>query len=71
MSGPQGGEGKMPMVTDQPCRPMNFSAFLTMAIPAGVAMSGGVLAAVWKPPHQIRSLIQHFAAGVILAALAL
>ena len=41
-----------------------------MAIPAGVAVTGGALAALWKPPHQVRSLIQHFAAGVILAALA-
>lgn len=49
---------------------MNTSAFLVMAVPAGVAVSGGVLAAVWKPSHQIRSLIQHFAAGLILAALA-
>ncbi len=41
-----------------------------MAIPAAVAVSGGALAAVWKPSHAVRSLIQHFAAGVILAALA-
>ena len=39
---------------------MNSSAFLIMAIPAGVAVSGGVLAAVWKPSHQVRSLIQPF-----------
>jgi zinc transporter, ZIP family len=49
---------------------MNSHALFTMAIPAGVAVSGGVLAALWKPSHQVRSLIQHFAAGVILAALA-
>jgi len=41
-----------------------------MAIPAVVAMGGGVLAALWSPGHQTRSLIQHFAAGVVLAALA-
>jgi len=41
-----------------------------MTIPATVALAGGVLAAVWKPDHQTRSLIQHFAAGVVLAALA-
>ena len=49
---------------------MNTHAFLVMAIPAGVAVSGGALAALWKPSHAVRSLIQHFAAGVILAALA-
>lgn len=49
---------------------MNTPALLTMAIPAAVAVAGGALAAVWKPSHQVRSLIQHFAAGVILAALA-
>ena len=49
---------------------MNSNASLIMAIPAGVAVSGGAPAALWKPSHQVRSLIQHFAAGVILAALA-
>lgn len=41
-----------------------------MSIPALVALFGGVLASVWKPDHHMRSLIQHFAAGVVLAALA-
>ncbi len=41
-----------------------------MSIPALVALGGGILASVWKPDHQMRSLIQHFAAGVVLAALA-
>jgi ZIP family zinc transporter len=41
-----------------------------MAIPALVCLGGGLLAAVWSPSHQMRSLIQHFAAGVVLAALA-
>jgi len=41
-----------------------------MAIPALVALGGGVLAAFWTPGHQTRSLIQHFAAGVVLAVLA-
>lgn len=41
-----------------------------MLIPAVVALCGGILAACWKPTHQQRSLIQHFAAGVVLAALA-
>lgn len=41
-----------------------------MAIPAVVATLGGVLAALWSPSHASRSMIQHFAAGVVLAALA-
>jgi ZIP family zinc transporter len=49
---------------------MNTHDILIMAIPAVVALLGGVLAAVWTPNHQARSLIQHFAAGVVLAALA-
>lgn len=49
---------------------MDTQNLLIMAIPALVALSGGVLAALWNPGHQTRSLIQHFAAGVVLAALA-
>jgi zinc transporter, ZIP family len=49
---------------------MDTQALLIMAIPAVVALTGGVMAAVWSPSHQARSLIQHFAAGVVLAALA-
>lgn len=49
---------------------MTTHDFLIMTIPALVALSGGVMAAVWTPNHQTRSLIQHFAAGVVLAALA-
>ena len=41
-----------------------------MAIPAGIALFGGIMASFWKPSHAARSLIQHFAAGVVLAALA-
>jgi ZIP family zinc transporter len=41
-----------------------------MSIPALVALFGGILASVWSPSRQMRSLIQHFAAGVVLAALA-
>ena len=41
-----------------------------MLVPALVALLGGILASVWKPSHNTRSLIQHFAAGVVLAALA-
>lgn len=47
-----------------------MNSTMIMAVPAVVALAGGVLAAVWKPGHQMRSLIQHFAAGVVLAALA-
>ncbi len=43
---------------------------MIMAIPALIALGGGILASVWSPSHQTRSLIQHFAAGVVLAALA-
>jgi ZIP family zinc transporter len=49
---------------------MNVHAALIMGIPALVALGGGMLASVWKPSHDTRSLIQHFAAGVVLAALA-
>lgn len=44
--------------------------YLIMLIPALVAIAGGVLAMIWNPSRQTRSLIQHFAAGVVLAALA-
>jgi ZIP family zinc transporter len=49
---------------------MDTHELLIMAIPAAVALGGGVLASLWSPGHQTRSLIQHFAAGVVLAALA-
>ena len=49
---------------------MTSRELLLMAIPACVALAGGVLAALWHPSHRARSLIQHFAAGVVLAALA-
>lgn len=48
---------------------MNVHQFLLMGIPAGVSLVGGILAAVWHPGRRARSLIQHFAAGVVLAAL--
>lgn len=44
--------------------------FLIMTIPATVTLAGGVLATSWHPSHKARSLIQHFASGVVLAALA-
>ena len=46
------------------------SEYLIMLIPALMAVAGGFLSLVWHPSHQMRSLIQHFAAGVVLAALA-
>ena len=49
---------------------MEHQNLLIMAIPAAIALFGGFLASVWRPSHQVRSLIQHFAAGVVLAALA-
>ncbi len=49
---------------------MDTHNFLIMAIPAVVALGGGILASAWNPGQQARSLIQHFAAGVVLAALA-
>jgi ZIP family zinc transporter len=49
---------------------MNTHQILIMGIPALIALCGGVLAAFWTPSHTTRSLIQHFAAGVVLAALA-
>lgn len=44
--------------------------YLMMLIPAVVAITGGFLAMVWNPDVYKRSLIQHFTAGVVLAALA-
>jgi ZIP family zinc transporter len=49
---------------------VNRHDLLLMAVPAVVALAGGVLAALWHPSHAARRLIQHFAAGVVLAALA-
>ncbi len=49
---------------------MNTHDFLIMATPALAALGGGILASAWNPNQQMRSLIQHFAAGVVLAALA-
>ena len=49
---------------------MEKSALLFMSFPAFIALSGGILALFWFPTREMRSLIQHFAAGVVLAALA-
>jgi ZIP family zinc transporter len=49
---------------------MTSSTLQFMSIPAIVALGGGVLAVLWHPSREARSLVQHFAAGVVLAALA-
>lgn len=41
-----------------------------LVIPAGVALASGILATFWRPGPYVRSLLQHFAAGVVTAALA-
>ncbi|MBK8453954.1 MAG: zinc permease [Thiofilum sp.] len=47
-----------------------MNPFYFMLVPALVALGGGILALIWHPSREMRSLIQHFAAGVVLAALA-
>lgn len=37
-------------------------------IPALAVISGGVIAVFWKPSATVRSLVQHFAAGLVFAA---
>lgn len=49
---------------------MTLHDFYIMLIPAAVSVLGGILAALWHPSRRARSQIQHFAAGVVLAALA-
>ena len=49
---------------------INTHDLVLMAFPACIALLGGIMASVWRPSHTTRSLIQHFAAGVVLAALA-
>lgn len=39
-------------------------------IPALAVLTGGIIAAFWKPGTTIRSLVQHFAAGLVFAAVA-
>jgi zinc transporter, ZIP family len=39
-------------------------------IPAGVALFGGIVAAVRSPSPRLRTIIQHFAAGIVAAAAA-
>jgi len=45
------------------------SATLYATIPAATVMSGGAFAAKWPPSPRFASYVQHFAAGVVLAAL--
>jgi ZIP family zinc transporter len=47
-----------------------MSPIAIMLIPAIVVALSGVLTLIWHPSHQARSLIQHFAAGVVIAVLA-
>jgi ZIP family zinc transporter len=46
---------------------MNFSYWL--ALPAVVILLGGLLTFFWHPGRTVTSLVQHLAAGIILAAL--
>ncbi len=39
-------------------------------IPAGVALAGAIVAAFRSPSPRIRTMIQHFAAGIVAAAAA-
>ncbi|CAN5815492.1 membrane protein [soil metagenome] len=47
---------------------MLLQAFLYTLIPLFAALASGVLAFYWTPGPEARSYIQHFAAGVVLAA---
>lgn len=44
-------------------------ALLFTAAPVGAAVAGGVIAIIWPPRPNIRSYIQHLAAGVVFSAL--
>ena len=48
---------------------MTFVAYIGAATAAGIG--GGILAAWWTPNRWVTSYIQHFAAGVVIAAVAL
>ncbi len=49
---------------------MTPTTHFLMASPAVVDLGGSILAMFWHLGREARSLIQHFAAGVVLAALA-
>jgi zinc transporter, ZIP family len=46
-----------------------FLPYVAAAVASGVG--GGVLATVWRPSRWVTSYVQHFAAGVVIAAVAL
>jgi len=45
------------------------STYFWLIFPAVVMLSGGILTTFWHPQKTLISLVQHFAAGIILAAL--
>ena len=47
---------------------MLLQVFLFTLIPLSAAVASGILASYWTPGPEARSYIQHFAAGVVLAA---
>ena len=48
-----------------------WQVLLYSLIPVAASGVGGVIAALWPPSRLVRSILQHFAAGVVLAAAAL
>ena len=47
------------------------TTYLWLALPAVVMMLGGLLTAVWHPSRALITQVQHLAAGIILAAVAI
>ncbi|MFG1428093.1 ZIP family metal transporter [Roseixanthobacter glucoisosaccharinicivorans] len=45
-----------------------LNAVLLTLIPAGAVIAGALLGFVWRPGATIRSAVQHFTAGVVMAA---
>ena len=45
------------------------STYIWLALPAVVMMLGGILTAFWHPSKTLIALVQHLAAGIILAAI--
>ncbi len=48
----------------------NLQQLLYLTIPIAVIFTGGIVAVFWRPSNKIRSLLQHFSAGVIIVAIA-
>lgn len=46
-----------------------INTYVWLAMPAAVMLLGGVLTTFWHPAKHLISLVQHLAAGIILAAL--